>query len=46
LPIQIERNGRLYNGWIELSFSTANEKLILHKAAISVEEGRTVRAGN
>jgi hypothetical protein len=45
LPIQVEKNGRLFHGWIELSFSTTGEKLILHRAAISAEEEKTVKAG-
>ena len=45
LPIQIEKNNKLYHGWIELSFNTAEEKMILHKAAISKEEDRAVQAG-
>ena len=45
LPVQIKQNGKLYNGWIELSFDTAAEKLILHKAAISTEENKPVKAG-
>lgn len=45
LPIQFEKNSKLYHGWIELSFNTAEEKLILHKAAISTEEEKSVQAG-
>ena len=45
LPVQIEKNNKLYHGWIELSFSTAGEKLILHKSAISTEEDKAVQAG-
>jgi hypothetical protein len=45
LPIQIEKNGKLYHGWIEISFSIAEEKLILHKAAISTEEDKGIKAG-
>jgi hypothetical protein len=45
LPIQIEKNNRLYHGWIELSVNTTEEKLILHKAAISSEEEKSVQAG-
>lgn len=45
LPIQIEKNNKLYHGWVELSFNTAEEKLILHKAAVSTEEQRSVQAG-
>jgi hypothetical protein len=45
LPIQMEKSNKLYHGWIELSFNTAEEKLILHKAAISIEEEKSVQAG-
>jgi len=45
LPVQIEKNNKLYHGWIELSFNTAEEKLILHKAAISTEEEKSIQAG-
>ena len=45
LPVQIKRNNKLYHGWIELSFDTASEKLILHKSAISTEAGKDVKAG-
>lgn len=45
LPVQLNKNGKLYNGWIELSFDTAAEKLVLHKAAFSKEEDKDVKAG-
>jgi hypothetical protein len=45
LPVQIKRNNKLYHGWIELSFDTAAEKLILHRSAISTEAGKDVKAG-
>lgn len=45
LPIQVEKSGKLYQGWIELSFSTTGEKLVLHKAALCKEEGKTIKAG-
>ena len=45
LPIQVEKAGKLYHGWIELSVDTAAEKLILHRAALSKEEDKTVKAG-
>lgn len=45
LPIQIKKNGQYYHGWIELSFDTIMEKLILHNAAISTEPRKEVRAG-
>lgn len=45
LPIQMEKNNKLYHGWVELSFNTVEEKLILHKATISIEEEKSVQAG-
>jgi len=45
LPIQVDKNGKLFHGWIELSFNTAEEKLILHRAAISTEEDKGILAG-
>lgn len=45
LAIQVVKEGRKYNGWIEVSFDTAGEKLILHKAAISKEADKSVMAG-
>jgi len=46
LPIQFEKNGKLFHGWVELSFKTAEDKLILHSAAISTEEDKPVLAGS
>ena len=45
LPIQIKKDKKLYNGWIELSFDTSGEKLILHKAGLSTEADKDVKAG-
>lgn len=45
LPLQMEKAGKLYHGWLELSFNTAEEKLILHKVAMSQEEDKSVQAG-
>jgi hypothetical protein len=45
LPIQVDKNGKLFHGWIELSFSTSDEKLILHQAALSKEQERSIQAG-
>lgn len=45
LPIQIEREGKLYNGWIELSFDKTDEKIILHKAALSKSPNVSIHAG-
>jgi hypothetical protein len=45
LPYQVVENNKLYNGWIELTVDTAGEKVIVHKAAISKEPGKIVKAG-
>lgn len=45
LPVQVKKNGSIFNGWIALSFDTMQEKIILHKAAICTEAGRTIKAG-
>jgi hypothetical protein len=38
-------NKQRFNGWIELSFDTNGEKIILHKAAISKMPEKYVIAG-
>lgn len=45
LPIQVNNYGKIYNGWIEISFNSSEEKLILHRLGLSREENRTVQAG-
>ena len=45
LAVQIERDGKRYNGWIELSVDKNQEKLILHRGAISKEPSIDVSAG-
>jgi len=45
IPIQVRDYRSLYNGWVEISFDTKNEKLVLHRAALCTEHGRTVKAG-
>lgn len=45
LPIQIEREGKLFNGWIEVSFNKTEEKIILHKAALSKFPNVSIRTG-
>ncbi len=42
VPLQVAKGNTLYNGWVEISFSQAAEKMILHKAAISNEANREV----
>jgi hypothetical protein len=45
LPVQLYRNGKWHNGWIELTADHQNEKLILHRAAISKEPEKVIKAG-
>lgn len=45
IPIQINRSGKLYNGWVEISFSMTDEKVIIHRSGISKVENQAVNAG-
>ena len=45
LPVQVKKNGQSFLGWVEMSFDKAEEKLILHKAAISTVADKAIRAG-
>jgi hypothetical protein len=46
LPVQVKKAGKKYNGWIELSTDINQEKIILHKAAITKEPEKDALAGN
>ena len=45
LPFYILREDNRYFGWIELSFDTASQKATLHRAAVSTEADKGVKAG-
>ena len=45
LAFSIKKNGKLYYGWLEISFSQDTETVILHRSAIAEEAERTVIAG-
>lgn len=45
LPVQLSKGAKVYHGWIEVSFNRLKEKLVLHKAAISTEGNKQIRAG-
>ncbi len=45
VAVKLVKNGLHYNGWIEITFDTAGERLTLHKAAICKEAGKEVKAG-
>jgi len=45
IPFQVKNADKKYNGWVEISVDISNEKLILHKAAISSVADQIVCAG-
>lgn len=45
LPIQIMKDNKPYNGWIEISFDKVAEKLIVHRSGVSLVPGVDIRAG-
>ena len=45
LPFQQMKNNQRFNGWIELSVDVFNEKLILHRMAISKLPETVIKAG-
>lgn len=45
LPVQVLKGGNLYYGWIELSMDPASGTLTVHRAALSKEAGKEVKAG-
>ena len=46
LPYQVVVNGKRQNGWVELTADIANEKIILHNAAITKEPEKIIKAGD
>ncbi|MCW3075182.1 MAG: hypothetical protein JWP69_2251 [Flaviaesturariibacter sp.] len=45
LPFYILRDSKRYFGWIEISFNTATQQTILHRAAVSEAAEKGVKAG-
>jgi hypothetical protein len=45
LAVQVNKNGSVYNGWIELSFDTVTESVKLHRSGVSLEAGKDIVAG-
>jgi hypothetical protein len=45
LPISLLIEGERYNGWIELSASTTDQKLTLHRAGLSKLPNTAIKAG-
>ena len=44
LPFRINRNGKDFLGWIELSLNTETGKIILHRAALSTKPNVSIKA--
>jgi hypothetical protein len=45
LPIKVTRRNEIYAGWIELTMEPSSERIVLHKAAVSIDPDKNVRAG-
>lgn len=45
IPLQLNKNGQLYNGWVEISFDLRTEQVVLHRAAIAKEANKNIKAG-
>lgn len=45
LPVRLARQGKHFFGWIEMTLDHSTKKLILHKAALSTEARKEVKAG-
>ena len=45
LAVRVDRAGLGYYGWLEVSFDSNAEKVILYRAAICREAGREIKAG-
>jgi hypothetical protein len=45
LSVRVMKDDKWYYGWVEVSMDTANSKLILHRAAIGMVEGKGVKTG-
>ena len=45
LPFQLIKNGKPHTGWAELTVNTNEEKIILHRVALSKEPEKLVRVG-
>jgi hypothetical protein len=45
IPLQLTWKGEQHVGWIEVSFDSTREKLILHKVAVHKEPGKDIVTG-
>jgi hypothetical protein len=45
IAVRVAKGDKQYFGWVEVSFDTTTEKITLHRAAIAMQPGRSVTAG-
>jgi len=45
LPVQVTKEHKRYYGWVEVSFDTLGENIIVHNGGICKEAGKEVKAG-
>jgi hypothetical protein len=45
VPVQVIKNQQRFTGWVELTVDIVNEKIILHRSAISKHPEKIIRAG-
>lgn len=45
LPVLVTKDHKLFYGWIEVSFDTHAENIVVHTAGISKEPGKEIKAG-
>ena len=45
LPVQVIKNNQRFNGWVELTVDIVNEKIVLHRAAISKLGEKAIQVG-
>lgn len=46
LAFSLRRQGRFYQGWVELSIDSANGQILLHRAGTALKPDLDVQAGN
>ncbi|MCG2617020.1 hypothetical protein LZZ85_22180 [Terrimonas sp. NA20] len=45
LAVRVNKNSQWFYGWVEISMDTANDALILHRAAIGMVAGKQMKTG-
>jgi hypothetical protein len=45
LPYRLRRSGKEHYGWVEISLDRQKRSLVLHRAALTIESSKPIRAG-